>query len=182
MLLKKTLAEAVPPGRGCSVPLRLAICGTKDIPALKNLRPGYYDDALIGRRLERGELCLLGWSGERAVFSCWVLKEPGAPPFLGRQLTLPAGAGLLVEGYVPPDVRARGLCRQALASLSFLGGSGLRDVYALVASWHGTVRRIFAAAGFKPAGAVGRWNVPGWKRVFAEGSIRCDGNDEVRIE
>lgn len=125
------------------------------------------------RRLEAGDLWLVGHKGKEVVFYCWVSLgaiETGLDWFL----TAPPGVGCVYKVFTVEDQRGQGLypaCYPYLAPL--LISQGVRDLLTLVADNNLASRRSAEKAGYRPAGWLGTWHFMGRKRHrWSRGAMR----------
>jgi len=86
------------------------------------LRKGYYKRDLLARRLDKGQICFLGWSGEDLVHARWMFSGTFYVPYLRRRIALgpnardlffrPLMVGILqrLGLFTPTDTRDRSVC------------------------------------------------------------------------
>lgn len=160
-----------------SIPCRVRPAEMEDIPALMDLRKGYYSRALLEKRLKEGHIAFLGWSREKPVYCYWALVGSIEVPYLHGRLVLGPGEVYADEIFVHPGSRRSGVYAYAGSMIrTALRAKGFRTMYCAVASWNEVPRRHMISAGMTEIARLRCRNVPGF--IKARWSGRVDVHDD----
>jgi len=155
-----------------SVPCRVRPAGMEDIPALMELRKGYYSRALLERRLKEGHLAFLGRSGDKPVYSHWMLVGSLDIPYLHGRLVLGPDEVYADEDFVHPEFQRSGIyAHGAFLAKTAIRAKGFRRMYCAVASWNEIPREIMIRSGMPEIARFRCRNVPGLVKVRWSGQV-----------
>lgn len=155
-----------------SIPCRVRTVEMEDIPALMDLRKGYYSRALLEKRLKEGHIAFLGWSGEEPVYSYWGLVGSIEVPYLHGRLVLGPGEVYTDEIFVHPGSRRSGVYAYAgFVIRTALRAKGFRTIYGAVASWNEVPRKHMISAGMKEIARLRCRNIPGFVKARWSGQV-----------
>jgi hypothetical protein len=155
-----------------SIPFRVRPAGMEDVPALLDLRKGYYSRALLEKRLEEGQLALLGWSGDQLVYSHWALSGSIDVPYLHGRLILDPGEVFTDEIFVHPGSRRFGIYGYGSYKIRTAAREkGFRTMYCAIASWNEVPKRIMVHSGMTEIARFRCRNVPGFAAARWSGSV-----------
>jgi hypothetical protein len=154
------------------IPCLVRPAGLEDIPALLALRKGYYSRALLEKRLGEGHLAFLGRSGDKPVFSQWMLIGSLDVPYLHGRLVLGPDEVFSDEAFVHPEFRRSGVYAYGtFLAKTAVRAKGFRTVHAAVASWNEVPRRHMISAGMEEIAKLKYRNVPGFVRALWSGRV-----------
>jgi hypothetical protein len=160
-----------------SVPCRVRPARMEDIPALMDLRKGYYSRALLEKRMKEGHMAFLGRSGDKPVYSHWMLVGSLDIPYLHGRLVLRPGEVYADEAFVHPEFQRFGIyAHGAFLAKTAIRAKGFRRMYCAVASWNKVPREIMIRSGMTEIARLRCRNVPGLVKVRWSG--RVDVHDD----
>ena len=155
-----------------SVPCRVRPAGIEDIPALMDVRRGYYSRALIEKRLKDGHMAFLGWSGEKPIYCHWALVGSIDVPYFHGRLVLGPGEVYTDEVFVRPEFRKFGIYAYGSTLIRIaVRAKGFRTMYSATASWNEVSQAMMIMSGMTEIARLRCRNVPGFVKARWSGQV-----------
>jgi len=151
---------------------RFGFAGKEDLDPLMALRKGYYKRDLLERRLDKGQICFLGWSGKDLVHARWMFSGTFYVPYLRRRIALGPDEVLGDEAYAAPDFRRQNIyaCGGRLLRIALLE-RGFNRLIVAIASWNTPARQAVLKTSSNEIARFGYWTWPETRKFFSSGDI-----------
>lgn len=149
---------------------QLSHANMRDFAAIAQL----CDEAEARRRLAAGQVCILGYLGEKPAYCCWLALAGQRVwiDFLNVEAELAPRCAYSYELYVPPEFRRSGIARAALDyRIRLMRDLGIDRLSSVVVPENRAGRGHTRAAGLQPIGRIHVVRLLGLQRCWIRSDV-----------